>query len=272
MDSALSPTGVYTWSTGDYARYNELEGRQAQGEIGASYDFGIPNFRAGLGLGYSDIDQDLAFNGSNEIGGQFFVAEVDYFLQQVPVTLSGLLYYGNWDADLDRRYINAGLIDSSTGSTEIDSFAFRLRADWIAYENEKIRITPRASFTWSQTDSESFTETGGGFPVSYDAQSSYQRELRVGLDTDYRLTKKTSLRGILEYFYTWDNSTSISGEIAGITPFSFAGSDLSGGSFRGGLELSCDLVENQRIHLSAFGSTSDTSPSWQGALSYGIQF
>lgn len=271
IDSAIGK-GVYTWATGDYAQFDELDSKQAQGEIGISHDFGIPNFRAGIGLGYSDIDQDLTLGGENKTEGQYLVLEADYQFTQIPITLSGLFYYGSWDAEIDRNYLSGGVVNRSSGNTDIDSYALRLRADWHAYQTDQWEIKPRVSFTWTQTDADGYSETGGAFPASYVGQEDLQREVRIGIDVDYKISEKLTLRTIGEYFYTWDDETSLRGNISGGTNFSFSAQDLSGGAFRGGMEIAYDITNSQRIYASLFASTSDISPDLSGAISYGIQF
>ena len=272
MDSAIRPEGFHAWATGDFGHYDSLDSDQVQGEIGASSDFGISNFRAGMGVGYSDINQDLIFGGSSDVDGEFILGEADYRLPDAPVTFSLLGYYGNWDADIDRNYLNAGLVNTSRGSTDIDSYALRARVDWQAYQQDKWTLTPRASFTWSHTSVDGYTETGGGFPATFNSQSDNQKEVRIGLDTDYEVSECLTLRAIAEYIYTWDDSPRLTGAINGVTPFNFTGSDFSGSEFRGGLEAVYDFAENQRISVSIFGSSSEIAPAVSGAVSYGIQF
>lgn len=274
MDAALNTTGVYTWATGDLASYEETNSEQATGEVGASNDFGIKNFRAGLAVGYTDLEQDLSFGGSAELSGPYILGELNYLLEQAPVTLSSLFYYGQFDSDLNRRYLNLGTIDSSNGNSDVDSFAIRLRADWNAYQTEHFRLTPRVSYTWSRNEADGFTETGGGLPVSYDDYSDDQHEVRVGVDFDTIWTEKFSTRLIGEYIYTWDEESSfgVSSNGLSLTGQDIAGQDLSGGAVRGGIESTYLLTPNQNIRLAVFGSTSDSSPTASVALSYGFQF
>lgn len=272
MDSAIRSEGLYTWATGDLARYNELDAEQAQGEIGASSDFGIKNFRAGLAVGYSDLSQELTLGGDSDVEGSFVLAEVDYQFEEMPIVLSALGYYGSWDADIRRNYRNAGLIDSSSGETNIDSYSVRLRADWEAYQKEKLTLTPRIAYTLLHNAADGYKERGGGFAAVFSSQNDTQHELRIGLDADWQVSQKWALRAILESLYTWDDKTSLNGGVAGIAIFNEEAEDFSGFEARLGAEATYLIDVNQQISISIFGSTSDILPVLSGAVSYGIQF
>lgn len=273
MDAAGYGSGLNTWATGDFGRFDKLDADQVQGEVGASTDFGIKGFRAGIALGRSSVDQDLLFSGSNDIDGTFVLAEADFQPSGSAIVYSALAYYGNWDADIKRGYLNAGLTDFSRGKTDMETFAFRLRADWRDfYQSGNVSVTPRLSYTLIHTKTDGYTETGGGFPAAFSSQNDVEHEIRFGIDTDFRLSERTSLRAMVEAVKRFEDESNLQGGIIGITPFSLPGRDLKSFWGRAGVELTYDLADSQRISFSVNASTEGADPTVSGALSYSIKF
>lgn len=274
IDAAGSTQGVYSWATGDFAHFDQLDADQVQGEIGASYDFGIPNFRAGLAVGYSSLDQDLSLGGSSDVEGEFFLLEADYAFQDTPLTVSSLLYFGDFDAKINRSYFNVGLggVDRSTGRPDIETIALRLRADWELLEREDLALNARVSYTNTNTNISSFTESGGGFPVSFDEQDDTLHEFRLGLDSDFQMCDNVTVRVFGEVGHRIDDGQSISVNIGPIVGARISGQDLDETFVRAGAELVYEIDQSQRIFLSLTSSSSDVEPIVAGAVSYGIRF
>lgn len=273
MDAAGYGGGINTWATGDYGRFDKLDAEQAQGEIGVSHNFGIKGFRAGLALGRSSLEQDLLFGGSNDIDGTFVLGEVDYQPSGSPIVFSALGYYGSWDADISRGYLNAGLPDFSRGKTDMETFAFRLRADWRdMYRKGNLSITPRLAYTLVHTQTDAYTEAGGGFPATFSAQDDVEHEIRFGVDTDIQLNACTSLRIMVEAVKRFEDESNLQGTIIGVTPFSLPGRDLKSFWGRAGVELTHDFTDSKRLSFSVHASTEGADPTISGALSYRMKF
>lgn len=273
IDTPVGADGWHTWATGDFAHFDKLDSNQTIGEIGASRNLGSENLRLGLGVGHSSIDQDLVFGGGSKIRGEFLVAELNYKIPESTHVLSALAYYGDWDANVKRGYLNAGLLDSSRGDTGMTSAALRLRADWKdAYTHGKWSITPRIAYTGIDTHGDGYTETGGGFPVTFDAQDNFEHEIRLGADIDYKFTEKTELRTIIEIAKRFEDESALSGTIIGVGGFTFPTTDLKDTWGRLGFELSHKLTDNQSIRSSLFSSTSGADATFSGAISYNFSF
>ena len=273
IDTPVGATGWHTWATGDFSSHDALDADQAIGEIGASRNIGSENLRVGLGLGYSSLDQDMVYGGESDVSGQFFVAEVNYKLVDSPLVLSALAYYGDWDADVTRGYLNTGLEDNSKGNTDIRSLAFRLRADWQdLYTNGQWSVTPRISYTGTDTKGDSYTETGGGFPVTFDGQDNFEHEIRVGADIDYKWNEKTEVRTILEVVKRFEDDSNLSGTIIGVGGFSYPTTQLDSTWGRLGVEVSHQLKEGHLIRTSLFGATEGGDPTILGSVSYNWSF
>ena len=270
MDSALDKDGWHTWASGDFSRYDELDATQAVGEIGASRNFGIENFRLGLGVGHSATDQDTTFGGGSSLKGDFLVLEANYQLKGTNVFLSALGYYGEYDVETSRGYSGGGA--HSFGNTDASNYAIRLRADWKnAYVNGKMSVTPRVSYTFSDTSVDAFTEVGGGTPASYAKQENEEHEFRLGVDIDYALCEKASLRGIVEFVHLEGDDVGISGTSGGVG-FSLPGQDLKNSWGRAGLELVAEMNPSTNLHLGAFASTEGQDASFTGTVGFPVKF
>ncbi len=273
MDNSVGENGWHTWATGDFGNHGELNYDIQSGELGASRNIGDENVRFGVGFGRTLIDQDLPFSGEASIDGNYILAEANYRIPDTSLIFSGLLYAGDFDANVRRGYLNAGLSDSSRGFTLGKSRSFRLRADWKnAARLGALSITPRVGWTYLDTKVDGYTETGGGFPVRFDAQTQKAHELRLGLDLDMDLNERADLRFIAEAVQRFDQETNVSGSIVGITPFSFRNEDLSSLWGRIGVEFSYEVFEDQVLRGAIFGSTEGSDPSISGAINYNIGF
>lgn len=274
MDTQVAEGGWHTWVTGDFSSNDKLNAEQTVGEIGASRYIGCcKDFRFGIGLGSSSVDQDMTFNGQTEIEGNFILTELDYRLPESSVVVSALAYYGDWDADVSRGYLTSGSLDSSRGSTDISSFALRLRADWQdSYVNGRLSVTPRLSYTFTDTQGDSYTETGGGFPIQFDGQDDQEHEVRLGADVDFAVSDKTEIRAIAELVHSFDDAGSLSGNIISLGDFDFDTDELETTWGRLGLELGHQLTENQLVRASVFTTTEGSDATVSGSLSYSINF
>jgi len=253
MDSTPGEDGWHAWVTGDFANFNDVDATQMMGEVGASRSFGSDDFRLGLSVGQTVADQDTAFGGGSKIDGDFIVLETNYRLPDSKVILSALLYYGQYDVETKRGYLLGGA--KSTGKTDADSAALRLRADWKdAYVSKKFSFTPRFAYTLIDSSADAYTETGGATPVSYASQDSLDHEFRLGVDIDYDLSSQTQFRGIVEAVYRDNEDGGLRGS-AGALTFNLPADDSSDLWGRLGVEVVHQLNESTTLNASIFGST-----------------
>ncbi|MGJ8641551.1 MAG: autotransporter domain-containing protein [Opitutaceae bacterium] len=262
-----------TWVTGDFANYDDRDADILTGEVGMAHDFGS-NIRAGFGVGYGDLDQDLSYNGKQELDGHYIMAEVDYLIPDTSIILSFMSIYGAWDTDIKRGYENGGIQDSSRGHTDVDMLSGRLRADWVdAFELLGFNFTPRIAYTLTRIETDGYTETGGGFPAHFDSMSHDAHEIRVGLTGERELTEKTTIRGILEGVYRMDkDNEAFSGEVIGLFPFSIDGKDNNQTWMRVGGEISHQLRDNMMLTGTLFGAKHGEDPEVSGAINLNYLF
>ncbi|MCH6258551.1 autotransporter outer membrane beta-barrel domain-containing protein [Puniceicoccaceae bacterium K14] len=269
MDNPMLDGPNNFWITGDFAKDNDRNTNSSLGEFGLSKDFRKGTVRAGFGLGYGSIDQDLPFEGNTEIDGQHLYGELNLSPKHHPLIYSINLISGDWDADIYRGYLNGGLQDSSTGHTNIDTLSSRLRVDWKDFASMgDFSFDTNLAFTWSQSEMDAYIETEGGFPAEYDAQSHIGRELRLGLSVNYIVSRNTTFRTSLELAHQLeDDVLRVSGSIIGDFEFDLPLESEEDTWARIGFDLSHKLGNNQSmlltLHLSDQGADATTSGSAQ---------
>ena len=272
IDHAAGRKGLVTWATGDFAQFDEYSANQEAAEIGFSHDFGIEHMRFGFAIGYSNMDQDLPFGGNNDSDGNFVFAEADYAVPGSAIVLSAAAYYGEWDLNIDRAYPFGGGVGVSRGTTDADTFALRLRADWVDYTTiSGFSITPRIAYTLIHTSSDAYAEAGGPIPATFNSQSNTDHEIRVGIDADYKVSDNTDLRTIVEVVKRWNDDATSSG-LVGITPFNFNLDDPKSFWGRIGVELVHNFTDTQQVSVALFGSTEGSDPTVSGAISFSMDF
>ena len=261
------------WLNGDFADHDRRDAEIMLGEVGYAHDF-KPGLRGGLGIGYGDLDQDLSYNGKQELDGQYIMAEIDWQIPDTSVILSLTGIYGDWQTDIDRGYTNAGTLDQSSGDTDVTTMTGRIRADWVdAFQLLGFSFTPRAAYSITEIDTDSYTETGGGFPAKFDSMSHTAQEFRVGLTGEKALNKKTTIRGIFEAVYRFDeDNDDFSGEVIDAFQFSIAGADNEQEWVRVGAEASHRIRENMLLSATVFTASEGEDAKFSGALNFQYLF
>jgi probable HAF family extracellular repeat protein len=222
---------------------------------GASSDgaFGLIDFGYGLGLEggatarfafgglYSDQDIDA---GGNFINKGFYIApEVSLpVADNVYATIGG--YYAPGKLSVTRGYLNGGVMDYSHGEADLDTWGAKLRFDWLnAFSANDWNFTPYASLTYTRSKIDAYTETGGGFPASFNEVKDHNTVLRIGLDGVHSLTNDIRLLTRAEAAYRFENETAAtSGSITGLSGFSFDGQETNQFWLRGGLGAEMDVA------------------------------
>jgi len=222
---------------------------------GASSDgaFGLVDFGYGLGLEggatarfafgglYSDQDIDA---GGNFINKGFYIApEVSLPVAgNVYATIGG--YYAPGKLSVTRGYLNGGVMDYSHGEADLDTWGAKLRFDWLnAFSANDWNFTPYTSLTYMRSKLDAYTETGGGFPASFNQVKDHNTVLRVGLDGVHSLTNDIRLLTRAEAAYRFESETAAtSGSITGLSGFSFDGQETNQFWLRGGLGAEMDVA------------------------------
>lgn len=270
MDSALPGGNNCAWVNGDLARYdNGRDAAAGLAEVGYCHRVRPDELIVGVGLGKSGSDEDTAFSGNSETDGQYLLAELDYRPDgRGPIySLTGL--YGAWGADIKRGYLNAGLQDSSTGSTDLKGAALRARIDWPGlWRLGDTAFTPRAQFSLTHVDMDGYAESGGGFPAIFNDREHTAKELRAGVRAGKPLSERTTIHGDLEAVHRFDGAgPATSGNIIGAFAFDIAGANVASNWLRAGLELDHALARNWTVSASLNAATNGEDPDVSGAVS-----
>lgn len=258
-----------TWVTGDFANSSRRRDvNVASGEVGTSWKAGT-NGVFGVAAGYGSQREDLPLDGRNDVTGNYMFAEYDHRLSSGWI-VSVLGMVGSWDAEILRGYLDAGLPDHSYGETGVTTRTARLRFDAPTLVTVGgFGLSPFISYSVTQTEVDAYTETGGAFPASYNAQKHQSEEGRLGLVASRDLTTSTRLRLSAEAVHRFDGQgPALSGQdITGGVAFELDGSDPSPDCVRYGLDIDHKLTPTTMLSFSAFGSSTGEIPDVSGAIS-----
>lgn len=269
MDSGL-PSGHCGWATADRSHSNSYNTDQQLAEAGACVD---PNehWRIGLGIGASSTRQGSSYYGSEgKYQGQYLYAEADYAPESRAWIGSLSVMYSDWNTSIRRGYLNAGVIDQSTGRPDASIWTVRARADWKDVAKwSLLTVSPFVSLSHTDSHLDAYTETGGGFPARVNAINWYSDEVRLGAVLKTVITATTDLRVNLEAAHRLDQSgPGISGQIVGISSFSLAGAKATSTWSRILLEVDHRLTDKSLVSASVNGATSGDDPSWGVSVGY----
>jgi probable HAF family extracellular repeat protein len=215
--------------------------------------FGVADFGYGLGLegggtarfafGGLYTDQDIDAGGN-------FINKGFYLAPELTLPVAGNLYatiggyYAPGKLTVNRGYLNGGVMDYSMGEADLDTWAAKLRLDWLnAATINDWNLTPYASLTYAHSKLDAYSETGGGFPASFDAVKDHSTVIRAGVDGVHRLDNNIRLLARAEAAYRFEDETAAtSGIITGLSGFNFAGQNTNQFWLRGGLGAEMDVA------------------------------
>lgn len=231
----------------------EVGRRSAWGTVDAGYDSGtksegglvLGDFGFGYGLmdgvtvrlqgGATHTDQDLYDSGDFQARSWYVAPEVTaQLLGDFYLTVGGL--YGRGDLDINRGYQNGTALDFSTGKTDTETLAGKVRIDWLnAVTLGDAAFTPYFALSRTLAKTDAYVETGGSFPATHDAASEHATIARLGVDGVYKLNDTVSLLARAEAAYRFEDKTNgTSTEVAGVQ-LSVAGDDIKQFWLRGGI-------------------------------------
>ncbi len=214
------------WASGDWGTDNHdaRDGNLGAAELGGGMHLGRVQLNLSLGQAWSR--QNLALAGEASADGTYLMAEALLPLsQQLWATFAA---YGMWgEADVRRGYLNAGLPTTSNGSADTSTWGLRARLDWDhALSLGHIVATPYIDLSHTETRTDAYTETGGGFPVAYDARTNKATQLRLGVNGSHPLAASMRLIGIVEVAHLFQESqANTQGQVVGLFGFDVAGAD-----------------------------------------------
>src|SRR5690606_29671263 len=130
--------------------------------------------------------------------------------------------------DVNRGYLNGGVLDYSRGQTGTEVWGAKIRLDWLdAFSVADTSFTPYLGLTYTNARMDGYTETGGGFPVVFDAVTEHATVARIGLDMVSDINDTVRLTGKLEASYRFEEETAATtGRITGLSGFNIAGQTI----------------------------------------------
>jgi hypothetical protein len=216
----VAPGQRCAWVSGNWGQDGHAahQGNLGLAEFGGCYR--SPGLQVNLAVGRARTDQDLAFQGTAEQDGDYFSLDL-----LAPVSRDIWISFGgaylSLESDIRRGYPNAGLPDTSAGRADTLAWAARGRVDW---ENivrvEKLALTAYGDISYANARRSRYTESGGGFPASFDASTETAGRLRLGVNGTRPLFSRANLIGMVEGVSCFQSSPAgVSGELTGLMDF-----------------------------------------------------
>ena len=254
------------WATGDFGSSSRTRDvHVTSGEAGINWNVG-KTMLFGVAGGHAVQNADLDLGGSSATKGDFFIAELDYRPEGTQWIVSLLGMVGSWESKTNRGYDNGGSTDFSNGVADLITRSARFRVDAPAVATfGGFGFAPFASYTVTQTVVGAYTETGGGFPASFNEQEHNATEARLGVTASKDLSEKTKLLLSVEGIHRFDGvGPSLTGQdVTGGVSFDLPGTAPRPDCVRFGFDvdhkLSADTLLNISAHVSTVGEAHDVS-------------
>jgi probable HAF family extracellular repeat protein len=203
------------WSAFGYVSYNSDPA--GSGTVGLTYD--LPDAMiVGAAVSADYATTSMVFNGNATMqggSGGAFVARVpdkglQWFLSVDGTSLSG---------SVTRGYLNGSGPASSRGNTGVTGYGATARVGWTFQSPVgDTRLTPFASYTYTDARVGGYTESGGPFPAIMDGFTSRQSTSRVGADARYTFAPGEWVWGSAVWAHTLNGNgaPTISGQLIGL--------------------------------------------------------
>jgi hypothetical protein len=195
----------------------------ASGNIGGTINlpYGIV---VGATMGATYIRGNLVNNGNSTLQGgsaTSFAARLPESGLQWIVGLTGARFNGS----VDRGYLNGESPVTSSGAVRASGYGATGRLGWVLQATDKTKVTPFASYTFSQTTLDKYAETNGPFPVQFNNVIDPSQALRLGGDARYTFTPGSWFWGTLDWAHRTNgtSTTDVTGTLIGLFPITTPG-------------------------------------------------
>ena len=262
----VAPTEKAFWLAGDWGRddHGNRHGQAGLAEVGGGVHLGPTQLNLALGQAWSRQEQSMDSRTAHD--GTYLQGD---WLLPIGGNWWGVLgAYGMWgDADMTRGYSNAGIIDHSKGKTDVNSWGVRARLEWdrgVSFANTF--VSPYVDASYGRARMDGYTETGGGFPVRFDARTDKSTELRLGFNAEHPFGNGVSLVGLLEAAHRFEKrSADMKGEFIGLFRFDQTGVELDRNWLRAGLGLEGKLWGGKGALMLNATSKGEVQNAWLAA-------
>ena len=274
LKTILKSKGECFWANGDWSNKETKNTYSKLFEIGSCLDIDS-NIRVGLGLGKSKSKKSIVNEVSSELNGNYLYSEVGTTpLDNKNIVLSASAFIGSWNSDITRSYLNSSVYDSSTGMPDISMTGFKVRADYMDLFNiNGFSISPSIGLTRSNIETDTYLETGGGFPVKFDKQTQFRTVAKVGLRGEKDIQNVGRLRIMVDRSHEASRSNSnITGSVLGWTTFDIENNSSDNDSTNIALELDKRIDESSLVSTMVSFKSDDKKWNKSIAISYKYGF
>lgn len=199
MDFRINPGKDHSvWIGGDWGmdEHDQRDGEIGIAEVGAAKALGSFGMQLGGAIGKSWSDHDTYLGGDQEMRGQYLLSELILPVDMVGPTawMTFSAYYHQTDVDVLRAYPNGLLIDTSYGETDIDTWAFRARIDWVNMTKfAGVACSPYIDLAFIKAHVDGYSEAGGVAPAVFASRMDHALEARAGVNMCYEINKSVAL-------------------------------------------------------------------------------
>jgi len=265
----------HAWFTADAGRWDNHHTNSYLAEAGFAFDLMDQQLLVGFGVGENYVEQQLLLGGDTDIQGQYYLTELSFKPKELPLvfTLTGAL--GSWDADVNRNYLNAGNIESSSGSPHLNSAALRFSVHWLdAVKLAGWGFTPKLEYTVNQMTIGGYAEQGGGFPAFFNEQNHTVQELRYGFSAARGFAAdKGLLRLRAEGVHRFDQSgPGTSGNVIGLFGFNLPGQSIQQDWVQFGGDVVYSLTQRTNLTFGVSTATTGEDPVIGGSVGVQVKF
>lgn len=197
------------------------------GSLGATYRFG-DTMMVGATVGADFIKTNMSTSGSANMSGATagsFVARIPETGLQWLVGLSGITLKGT----INRGYLNGNTPTISSGDTAANGYGITGRVGWTFDALANVKITPFASYTFSDIRYDGYTETTGVFAAVINDFNDRAHTSRLGSDVRYTIAPGAWLWGTAAWAHRLNSgrSADIAGTVIGLFPLGTQGFALA---------------------------------------------
>jgi hypothetical protein len=211
----------------------------------------------------------IEYKGLIDTDGNYIIVDTDIKpLKNIPLFATTTLAYGKNNLEIKRGYNNAGILTNSTGDTKQSFIAFKQRLQY-----QFNIFMPYIQMNHIKVKTDEYSESGGGFPASYDKLKENVTDWRTGIDANFKLNDSNTLITTLEAIHRVQKTgNGISGEIEGLNSFNINGREYDQNWMRATIGLE-HTFENKSTFTVMFNKTTKGEEhSFWSAFNYSISF
>lgn len=273
MQSHLPTSGRCMWVTGDIVSNNDADLTQSLAEAGYCQKISNGAGMFGIGLGTSQVKQDMILGGKTEYTGYHLVAEAD-FRTESGILLSALGLYASGDVDIRRNFpILPSGVGTANGDTSANTVGARVRVDWVdAIEVGAFHLSPYASYSYIRTSQDGYTEAETNVRVH--SLVTHNKQAMFGVAALTRIGSHTAFTLSIEGVHRFDT-----GATPNVTVFSptdgdvgLQGTKADSDYIRMGVDADYTLNKDSVVSFSLHASTVEPGPAYIGSVSWRMSF